>query len=253
MAGYNQIKLLIVEDEWVISRYIRKIIESRFDSIVVCDECKTVASAVDSIHKHLPDIVLLDVELTDGTCFDVLEKVKSSEFQKIFITSYSQHALKAIKAHAVDYHLKPINDKDLAASIKRCIDTIRDNEIVKLSQLKIESGKHQKHEEDRFLVVNKKTERILIDYSKIIYVMSDNAYTTVFFINKKSVESVITSIPMKRMEELLPENYFFRIHNRYIINTTYYKQLDGAIAKMEYDIDVPVNIEKAKLLKIRII
>lgn len=104
MAGYNQIKLIIVEDEWIISRYIKEIIKSHFDTIVVCDECKTVVSAIESIDKHSPDIVLFDVELLDGTCFDVLEKTKHNEFQKIFITSYSQHALKAIKVHAVDYH-----------------------------------------------------------------------------------------------------------------------------------------------------
>ncbi len=253
MAGYNQIKLLIVEDEWIISRYIREIVESHFDSIVVCEECKTVVSAVENMHKYLPDIVLFDVELEDGTCFDVLEKTKNIEFQKIFITSYNQHALKAIKVHAVDYHLKPINDKELVASIKRCVEMIKDKEIVKLSQLKTDIMKPSKKEEDRFLVVNKKTERILIDYSKIVYVMSDNAYTTVFFIDKKNIESVTTSIPMKRMEELLPEKSFFRIHNRYIINTNYYKHLDGAIAKMEYGIDIPVNIEKAKLLKTQII
>lgn len=83
--------------------------------------------------------------------------------------------------------------------------------------------------------------------------MSDNAYTNVYFVDKKNIQSVVTSIPMKRMEELLPEQQFFRIHNRYIINTNYYKHLDGAIAKMQYDIDIPVNAEKAKLLKTRIV
>lgn len=252
MAGYKQIKLLIVEDEWVISRYIRTIIETHFETIVVCDECKTVEEAVDSIDKHTPKIVLFDIELGDGNCFDVLDRVQDSSFQKIFITSYSEYALKAIKLHAVDYHLKPINEKELIKSIARCIEAIEHEEIVKLSLQRSQAPKPQKKEEESFLVVSKKTEKILIDYSKIIYIMSNNSYSTVFFLNKKSVDSVKTSISIKRMEELLPDKPFFRIHNRYIINTNYFNYLKNASAELQYDITIPINAEKAKLLKTRI-
>jgi len=253
MAGYTQLKLVIIEDEWVICRYIRSIIESHFPAVVVCDECRNVDEAITSIEKHTPEIVLLDIELGDGTCFDVLNKVQHLSFQKIFITSYSEYALQAIKIHAVDYHLKPINEKDLVKSIARCIETIEHNEIIKLSTLRSKALNTQKKEEENFLVINKKTEKVLIDYSKILYVLSSNSYTTVFFLNKKNVDSIKTSISIKHMEENLPAKFFFRIHNRYIINTNYFSHIEGSSAKLEYNISVPVNPEKAKLLKTRLV
>lgn len=253
MAGYKQIKLLIVEDEWVISRYLRDIIESHFDSIIVCEETKSVADTVSAIHRHSPKIVLMDIELTDGSCFDVLDQTRHLPFQKIFITSYSEHALKAIKTHAVDYHLKPINEKDLVRSVERCIENIEHEEIVKLSQQRsATAAKAQKKEDENFLVVNKKTEKILIEYSRIVYVMSHNTYTTVFYLSKKQVESVRTSISMKRMEDMLPVRHFFRIHNRYIVNTNYIDSVNSSSAMLQYDITIPVNAEKAKLFKTRI-
>ena len=253
MAGYNQIKLVIVEDEWVISRYLRDIIEANFESVIVCEEVRTVTDAISAIHRHAPKIVLLDIELADGSCFDILEKTQPLSFQKIFITSYSEYALKAIKIHAVDYHLKPINEKDLIRSIERCIENIEHEEIIKLSlQRSAPAMNVQKKEEEKFLVVNKKTEKVLIEYSKIVYVMSHNTYTTVFYSSKKQLESIKTSISMKRMEEILPAKYFFRIHNRYIINTNYMESISSSSAMLQHEIAIPVNPEKAKLFKTRI-
>ena len=181
MAGYKQLKLVIVEDEWVISLYIKNIIQNHFENIIICEECQSVDAAVKAINKHLPDIVLFDVELLDGDCFDVISKVENSNFQKLFITSYSEYALKAIKLHAVDYHLKPINEKELVASIKRCIENLERDEIVRYAKLNIESEAFKKNVKEKSLVINKKNETLLIEYSKILYIMSDNSYTKIFY------------------------------------------------------------------------
>lgn len=253
MAGYKQLKLVIVEDEWVISLYIKNIIQNHFENIIICEECQSVDVAVKAINKHLPDIVLFDIELLDGDCFDVISKVENNNFQKLFITSYSEYALKAIKLHAVDYHLKPINEKELVASIKRCIENVERDEIVRYAKLNIESESFKKNVKEKSLVINKKNETLLIEYSKILYIMSDNSYTKIFYLNKKNVESIISSISIKKMEEILPENYFLRIHNRYIINTSYFKSIDGSQLNMEFGIAVPISNDKAKLLKTKIL
>lgn len=253
MAGYTQIKLLIVEDEWVISRYIRDIVETHFDTIVVCDEVRTASAAIEAIRNHHPRIVLLDIEMPDGSSFDVIEQTQEIAFYKIFITSHSEHALKAIKAHALDYHLKPINEKELVASLARCLEQIEQEEIVKHSTLRgAGNPKVAKRDEEHFLVVNKKTEKILVEYGKILYVMSDNSYTNVFYLSNREVASVKTSIPIRRMEELLPGNAFFRIHNRYIVNTKYLTGINSTQANLAYGIVLPVSPEKAKLFKTRV-
>lgn len=253
MPGYKQIKLLIVEDEWVISHYIRDIVESNFDSIVVCEEARTVKTAIQAIEQHHPKIVLLDIELPDGNSFDVLAQTASIPFHKIFITSYSEYALKAIKTHAADYHLKPINEKELIQSIASCLDRITHEEIVKASMLRSASApKPTKQGEESFLVINKKTETILIEYATILYVMSENSYTTVFYLSKNKMLSVKTSISIRRMDEILPEKLFFRIHNRYIVNTTFLSSINSAQANLPYGIALPVSPERAKLFKTRV-
>lgn len=71
------------------------------------------------IRKVKPDVVFLDIQMPDGTGFDLLEKIAVINFQVIFITAYDQYALKAIKFSALDYILKPVDPNQLMEAVKK--------------------------------------------------------------------------------------------------------------------------------------
>lgn len=252
MSGYNQIKLIIVEDEWVIAKYIKQILNDNFKNVIICEECKTVEHSVNSIKEHKPEIVLFDVELSDGTSFDVIDQTKDLHFEKIFITSYSQYAIKAIKNYAIDYILKPINERELIKSIERCIEIIKQREILTLNELNLNEV-DKKKVSDSYLEVNKKKERFLIKYSKIVYIKSDNTYTQITYLNNNTLETVKSTIAIKKMETILANSFFLRVHNRYIINTHFFKNINGEMKDTVHQITIPISPDKLKSFKTRIL
>ena len=102
-------KILIVDDEKPTRELIKRMLESFGISAEINTESNNVKSAISSIQKFNPDIVLLDIQMPDGNGFEVLKKVDNSNFQVIFITAYQEYAIQAIKFSALDYLLKPID------------------------------------------------------------------------------------------------------------------------------------------------
>jgi len=113
------LRLLIVEDEPLIRVGIRNAVAG-LPGVVVVGECECVADAVVAITSDTVDLVLLDVQLPDGTGFDVVRQVGAERMPTvIFVTAYDQYAVRAFDVHAVDYLLKPFDTRRLCDSIER--------------------------------------------------------------------------------------------------------------------------------------
>ncbi|MEO1257047.1 MAG: response regulator, partial [Bacteroidota bacterium] len=113
------IKAIIVEDESYIRKGLITLIESINQDIIIVAECGTIKEAETVIAACKPNLVLLDINLPDGTAFDLLEKLKTISFQLIFITAYNEYALRALKAGALDYILKPVDPEELAEALQK--------------------------------------------------------------------------------------------------------------------------------------
>lgn len=115
----TSLRLLIVDDEPLIRTGIRSDL-SGMESVRIAGECGSVAEAVEAIRSQPLDLVLLDVQMPDGTGFDVIRKVGPDRMPAVvFVTAYDQYALRAFEVNAVDYLLKPFDDLRLRESIER--------------------------------------------------------------------------------------------------------------------------------------
>lgn len=115
----NSLRLLIVDDEPLIRAGIRSDL-SEVESVQVAGECGSVAEAVEAIRSTQLDLVLLDVQMPDGTGFDVIREVGPQRMPAVvFVTAYDRYALRAFEVNAVDYLLKPFDDVRLRESISR--------------------------------------------------------------------------------------------------------------------------------------
>ena len=94
------IKAAIIDDEQNARDIISKIIISNFDNIII-NTAKNVETGINLIKGENPDIVFLDIDMPDGTGFDLLKKIESPDFKLIFITAYQEHAIKAIYVYTV--------------------------------------------------------------------------------------------------------------------------------------------------------
>lgn len=243
------IKILIVEDEKPILDTLRDIIQNYCEDVEIIDSARSIASAKEVLKKTNPDLVLLDINLPDGTSFDLLQQLENTKFKIIFITAFEEYAIKAIKLSALDYLIKPVDPLELIEAVNKAKETIEQstNEIklnALLSNVKMLSEKNKK-------IILKTSESIfLIDVQDIIRCKSDGAYTQ-FYINDG--KKILISRVLKDYEELLQDSGFMRIHKSHIVNLSYidrFEKTDGGFLILKDKSTIPVSFrKKAQLIE----
>lgn len=114
------IKIIIVDDSSTSRITLEKLITKNFsDKYIIVAICEDAAIAKKAIKAHKPDLVFLDIEMPNKNGFTLLKEIKSIKFEVIFTTSHPNYAIKAIKADALDYLIKPINLRDLTIALRR--------------------------------------------------------------------------------------------------------------------------------------
>jgi len=204
------ITALIVDDEAASRNGLAQLINEFIPEVKVIGKADSVRSAIDQIKALNPDIVFLDVEMPGKDGFELISETEPADFEVIFTTAHEQYALKAIKASAIDYLLKPINPDELAAAVKK-VEAKKGLGNKKLETFMSHVG-GKKHEPQ--IALSTMEGLIFIKLANIIYCRGDGAYTFFFL---KSGEKTIASKNLKEFEDILCDNGFFRTHKSYII------------------------------------
>ncbi len=213
------LKTLIVEDELYIRKGLISMVQSLNKDIDIIGECESVKDAVSVTNACKPDLIFLDINLTDGNAFDFLEQTNDLTFKIIFITAYEQYALQALKNGAVDYILKPVDIDELEAAIDKAI--CLEPELQK-EQLQVVKNQMINNKKDK-LVLRLQEGYQVIDFKSLIYCKSDKGYTSFYLSDGKSY---MASKPIKEFEGQLPAKKFIRTHQSYIVNMDYVDKYD---------------------------
>src|SRR5579883_2724891 len=120
----TMIRAIIVDDEPSALEIINTLLKAETDEIEVCCVCSNIDDAIIAIKANRPDLLFLDIELADGTGFDILDKLPDIKAHVVFITAYEHYSLKAIKHHAFDYILKPIAPQEFSKTVHEVIGKI---------------------------------------------------------------------------------------------------------------------------------
>lgn len=230
-------KSIIVEDK----EYIRKglinllsIIDADFE---VIGECESVQEAVVVTKTCKPELVFLDINLSDGTAFDFLDKIETIDFKIIFITAYEEFALRALKIGAVDYLLKPVDVEELKKALEKVIKlTVADqkNQIAKAKQVFNNDGNH--------LVLSFHDSYQVINLDELMYCESDKGYTT-FYCSDGNKHLV--SKTLKIFEDRLLEANFLRPHQSFMINMKFVDKYDkSGTIYLKNGAKIPVSTRK---------
>jgi two-component system LytT family response regulator len=183
-------------------------------------------------------VVFLDIELEDGSGFDLLQILPEVNFKIIFVTASDQHAIRAFRFSAIDYLLKPIDLESLKEAVgKAASNDSRANVEVLLDHWsgKPDSSRIALHSSDEIKVV---------DISDIVRCESDNNYTTFHFINKTRF---LVTRTLKSFDQLLREKGFYRVHQSHLVNITHIKSYiksEGGYLLMSDHSRVPVAVRK---------
>jgi len=210
MKTYNA---LIVDDEENNLLLLRHFITKFCQNIKIIAEANSIETAIENINKTKPQILFLDIQLSEDTVFTVFDHIDLSEVEIIFVTAYDEYALKAFKYNAVDYILKPLTIEDLILAVNKAVKRIEERIYF---EKKIDNfEKNYKEQQSKYLSISSLDKVDIIKKSDILFCKSDGRYTT-FYLNDKS--EVVACKNLGEFENLLIEDSFFRIHHSYIVN-----------------------------------
>lgn len=230
------ISAVIVDDENHSIEMIEDLIEKYFPKIIAVSKAKNIKEAISTIEQHKPNLLFLDIELKDGSGFEIREATSHLDYKLIFVTAYSQYAIKAFKANAIEYVLKPIQEDDFILAVQKAINSIEQNRQSIIPE-KIHFFTHDGH--------------FYIEPNEILFLKADSNYTTVFLNDNKQL---MLSKTIKEVSDKLPKNIFLRVHKSFIINTSFITNFingDGGTIILKKNVEIPVSrTKKNEVLKL---
>ena len=246
------ITALLVDDDQHLRTGLKALLDRYTNDIAIVGEAESVKTGIAAIEKLQPQVIFLDIHLSDGTGFDILEQLAQKQGKIkahiVFITAHEQYAVKAFRFSALDFLLKPVDFEELQ-------DT--------MAKIKAATGKDNSFEHIDLLLENirKKVDNYkrialstsdgihLFEVSDIIRCEAKANYTQFYIKNHKPV---LISKTLKEYEELLSEHGFERVHQSHLINLAYLKSYiknDGGYVIMADQSSIPIAQSKKEKLQ----
>lgn len=206
------ITTIIIDDEPEARNVLTSMCQRSEHSLEVLDTCGILEQAVGSIDRNKPDLLLLDIELVDGLGFEVLDAYELPKFRTVFVSAFDQYALKAVKYHALDYLLKPVDEDEFNHVMDR-MAVSHELQNVASDLRKIREYIHGQKEQRLGIPTTHGIHYYHLE--EIVRLESDGSYTILYLM---SGEQVVVCKNLKEFERLLPSKNFLRVHRKHLVN-----------------------------------
>ncbi len=209
------IKAIIIDDEEDSRQMLDLALRRYCPNVEILALCESATEGLQCLENHHPDIVFLDVQMPLMSGFDFLEKVHEPDFHIIFVTSYNQYAIKAIKFSALDYLLKPIDAEELVSAVNRASE--KSNPFLPQYRSVVANMSSPSKRLSR-LAIPTDNEIHLQQVADIVYCKADGSYTELYLVDG---QKRVVSKNIKAFENMLADSGFFRIHHSFLVNTSH--------------------------------
>ncbi len=241
-----KINAVIIEDELNARKALENMLAIYSPDVEVIGTAESVKEGVKLLKEAAPDLVFLDVQLTDGTGFDLLNKISNRNFKLVFTTAHDQYALKAIKLSALDYLLKPLKPKEIRQAVSKVRAALEDEEQL---SLQIDTCVHNFNniDQEKKLILNTSDRIFVVEVKNLVHCEASDNYTDIYILGDKKIT---TSKTLKTFEELLSAYGFFRIHQSHLINMRYVESVEkkgNGMVLLSTGERLPVSLRKKQL------
>ena len=236
-------KILIVDDESPIRTSLVKLIRHFVGDQLTIHEASGVADGLQKITAYQPEILFLDIEMEDGTGFDLLGKIEHPNFQLIFTTAHNQYAIRAFECSAINYLLKPISPAALDSTLQKALKNIQQNSLQQQLEILMSQVSNKENHQQK-IALKDINGTYFVKISDILYCEADGPYTK-FTI--KGLPSIVISKNLKEYEYLFDAFKFLRCHHSYLVNSSLISRFDkndGGCLVMEGGARIPVSQRK---------
>ena len=244
----TQFNAIIVDDELNVRQTLEILIRYNCPEIRLCGSAESAVAARQLLKTFDIHLIFLDISMPNENGFDFIASIPKEKYGIIFTTAHEEYALKAIKANAIDYLLKPINSLELKEAVEKATSYLN----LRLQQDKmqkiytesldnlIQQVKGENRQVNKIPVVEKFGFRI-VDVDTIRYLEADSNYT---ILHLSGLDKIISSKSLGEFEKVLDTKKFFRIHKSNIINLNYLKgfsSYQGYFALLDDNTKLPIS------------
>jgi len=231
--------VIIIDDEATVRNTISSLLGENFPDIRIMASAGSIGEGYEAVVKHKPDLLFLDIELPDGTGFDLLKRFQQIPFKIIFVTGHQEYALDAIKVSALDYILKPVDTDELVRAVGKACEIINHED----QQLKFQALKEnlQSKRVLKRIILHTSDHLQLISVSDIIRAEADSNYTSFCLSDRKRI---LVSRTIKEFEGLLTGSGMIRVHQSHLVNINYidrFVKKDGGYLLLKEGTKIPVS------------
>jgi len=235
-------KIIIVDDSSTsritLENFFIKKFSDNYEIVAICEDAD---SAKKAIKVKKPDLVFLDIEMPKKNGFELLKEIKNIKFEVVFTTSHPDYAIKAIKADALDYLIKPINLKDLSSAIRKFENKkiIQENSDFNSIESKPSNKLIKK------IAFSTDTGYEFINANSILFCEANSNYCRIFCIDGREI--LLAKTLKNIQEQLIQTNLFHRIHKSYLVNLNYILRLNksGTLeVELHNGIKLPVSVRQ---------
>jgi len=240
MKDNNQILTSIIIDDEADARERMACLLEKCEHIKNLESVARPVEAIEKIKQHNPELLFVDVEMPEMSGFELVSQLHEANLRPhiVFVTGYSQYAIKAIKAGAFDFLLKPVDIDELREMAERLLNKSD-------RQLNKQEPQHGQVDRVRF---NTRSGFKLVDPADILYCEADGAYTIVHL---KDGSEITESTYLSVVEKKLPNGNFIRISRSFLVNISYIESFDRkshelhlSCAESEISLRVPRSFVK---------
>lgn len=207
-----KIKCIIVDDEESARDVLSNLLTRFCPQVEILDKCSNILQAVESVKKHQPDVVFLDIEMPNYAGYEIVKFFDKIDFEIIFVTAFDKYALRAFEIAALDYLLKPVDIERLKQTVERLESHIDDKQYSERISVMTDTLKEK--ELKNIAVIDKGFQKI-IAVENIIAIEAQESYCNIHTVQGISVASK----NLKHFESVFEEHPdFIRVHKSWIIN-----------------------------------
>jgi len=228
-------RTVIIDDEKQARETLGAFISKYCPQLEIVGEADGVVSGEAVIKDKKPHVLFLDVQMQDGTGFDLLDKIAEKNFRVIFVTAHDVFAIKAIRYSAFDYLLKPVRPTELIETSEKLTKESQSNLQFQAEIL----NNFRQHNKKKIALPTTDGIRFL-DIAKIVNCEAESCYTHIY---TQDNERITVTRTLKEYTELLPESNFFRTHKSHLINLNFVERFvnrDGGYIVMQNKKQIPV-------------
>ena len=241
---FNMITAVLIDDIPQALDLLRNDLENHCPDVEIIGEAKSVVEGAKLLRSVSPDVVFLDIELQDGSGFDILEILGDISFKIIFTTASDAHAIKAFRFSAIDYLLKPIDPEELKEAVDKLSQNIPDSK--ERIDLLLDVVKDKRGPKKMALYTLEKIQ--VVEIAEIIRCESSGNYTTFYFTDGTNL---LVTKTLKEFDKMLQDQGFVRVHQSHLVNVNEireYAKTEGGYLVMKDGSRVPVSIRKKPLV-----